>query len=145
MGKKQTRKVRRSPKVPYANRNHTGWWIASFIERFEYYGENKANLNRRCLAWENTILIKAPNREVAYRKAVVRGRLSHGNEGVNSSSGRKGAWRFEGLTGLLPVYEELEDGAEILWQEHAGVTVRKIRSRIKQKHELAVFDDRDGP
>ena len=82
MRKKQTRNVRRSPKVPHGNRNHTGWWIASFIERFEYYDENKANLNRRCLAWENTILIKAPNREVAYRKAVVQGRLSNGNEGV---------------------------------------------------------------
>jgi hypothetical protein len=47
------------------------------------------------------LAFSAPNREVAYRKAVVRGRLSNGNEGVNSSSGRK--------------------------------------------HELAVFDDRDGP
>jgi hypothetical protein len=145
MRTKPTRNVRRSAKVPYANRNHTGWWIASYIERFEYYDENKANLNRRCLAWENTILIRAPNREVAYRKAVARGRLSNGNEGWNSSSGRKGTWRFEGLTGLLPVYEELEDGAEILWQEHAGVSVRKIRGRIKRKHELAVFDDHDGP
>jgi hypothetical protein len=50
MRKKQTRKVRRSPKVPHRNRNHTGWWIASFIERFEYSDENKANLNRRDVA-----------------------------------------------------------------------------------------------
>src|SRR4051812_8004512 len=135
--------ARRSPKVPHRNRNHTGWWIASFIERFEYYDENKANLNRRCLAFENTILIRAPNRDVAYRKAVAQGRLSNGNDGWNSSSGRKGAWRFDGLTGLLPVYEDLEDGAEILWQKHADVTVRKIRSRVKRKHELSVFDDRE--
>ena len=43
---KRAENVRRSPKVPHRNRNHTGWWIASFIERFEYYDENKANLNR---------------------------------------------------------------------------------------------------
>ena len=145
MRKKLTPNVRRAPKVPHRNRNHTGWWIASLIERFEHYDEDKANLNRRCLAYENTILIKAPNREVAYRKAVVQGRLSNGIEGWNSSSGRKGAWRFEGLTSLLPVYEDLEDGAEILWKKHAGVTVRKIRGSIKKKHELSVFDDRDGP
>ena len=134
--------MRRPPKVPHKNRNHTGWWIASFIQRFEYHDENKANLNRRCLAWENTILIRATSREVAYRKAIAQGRVASGSEGWNSS-GRKGTWRFEGLTGLLPVYEELEDGAEILWQEHSGVSVRKIRGRIKRKHELAVFDDRD--
>jgi len=129
--------------VPHRNRNHTGWWIASFVERVEYYDEDKANLNRRCLAYENTILIRAPNREVAYRKAVAHGRLSNGNEGWNSSTGRKGAWRFDGLTSLLPVYEDLEDGSEILWQKHVDVTVRKIRGRVKRKHELAVFDDRE--
>jgi len=143
MRTRQTATARRSPKVPHRNRNHAGWWIASFIERFEYYDENKANLNRRCLAYENTILIRAPNREVAYRKAVAQGRLSNGSEGWSSSSGRKGAWRFDGLTGLLPVYEELEDGAEILWQKHADVTVRRIRSRIKRKQELSVFNDRE--
>jgi hypothetical protein len=41
------------------------------------------------------------------------------------------------------IREDLEDGAEILWQKHANVTVRKIRSRIKRKEQLTVFDDSD--
>jgi len=60
--------------IPRRNRNQTGWWIASYIERFEFYDEDKLNANRRCLAWENTILIKAEDREEAYH--VTRRHLS---------------------------------------------------------------------
>src|SRR5262245_27873359 len=134
---------RRKTKIPFRNRNHSGWWVASYIERFEYYDENKSNTARRCLAWENTVLIRARSREQAYRKAVALGRQSNGNEGWNSETKRRGAWRFEGLTELLPVYEELMDGAEILWKEHENRTVKAIRSLVKRKRDLSVFNDRE--
>ena len=134
---------RRKTKIPFRNRNHSGWWIASYIERFEYYDENKSNIARRCLAWENTVLIRARSREEAYRKAVALGRLSNGNKGWNSETKRRGVWRFEGLTELLPVYEELIDGAEILWKEHANRTVKTVKSLVKRKRDLSVFNDRE--
>ncbi len=87
--------------------------------------------------------MRASNREVAYRKAIKIGRLSDGSEGWDSS-GRRGAWRFDGLTGLLPVYEPLEDGAELLWRELSNVSVRKVKGLVKAKKDLGVFDDRDG-
>lgn len=101
------------------------------------------NPNRRCLAHENTILIKAKDREEAYQKAVNLGRISEGMEARDTDTGRSGLWRYEGLTSLLPVYEELEDGAEIFWVKHVGKTVRKIQSRVKAKNELEVFDDNE--
>ncbi|CAN5344592.1 hypothetical protein BH10PLA2_BH10PLA2_20280 [soil metagenome] len=128
-------------KVHYANTSPHGWWVASYIERFEYEYEDKTNLKRRCLAWENTILIKASNRAVAYRKAEKLGKLSEGSEGWHADTGRKGVWRFEGLTSLLPIYEELEDGAEILWVEHAGKSVQTIQSLVRARNQLSVFDD----
>ena len=131
----------RKTKIPFRNRNHSGWWVASYIERFEYFDENKSNIARRCLAWENTVLIRARSREQAYRKAVALGRQSNGNEGWNSETKRRGAWRFEGLTELLPVYEELIDGAEIFWKEHENRTVKTIKSLVKRKGNLTVFDD----
>lgn len=134
---------RLSNRIPFANRNHTGWWIASFIERFEFFDEDRTKLNRRCLAHENTILVRAPNREVAYRKAVKAGGLSEGSEGWDSESGRRGAWRFEGLTVLLPVYDQLEDGAELFWRKLSNVSVRKVKGLVKGKKDLVVFDDRD--
>ena len=134
---------RRSNKIPFANRNQTGWWIASFIERFEFFDEDRGNPNRRCVAHENTILLRASNREVAYRKAIKTGRLSEGSEGWDSESGRRGAWRFDGLTGLLPVYEPLEDGAELLWRKLSNVSVRTVKGLVKRKRDLTVFDDSD--
>ncbi len=131
-------------KVLFRNRSPFGWWIASYIERFEYYDENKNNPARKCLAWENTVLVRARTREQAYRKAVALGRLSNGNEFWDSTNPkRKGAWHFEGLTVLLPIYDELTDGAEILWTEHANRSVKTIKSLVKRKQELSVFDDRD--
>src|SRR6185369_17445178 len=94
----------RVPEVPYRNRSPRGWWLASYIERFEYHDEKRRNLNRRCVARENTILVKAVTRGEAYKKAVVFGRLSDGNEACDER-GRKGAWRYEGLSSLLPIYE----------------------------------------
>ena len=118
-----------------------GWWIASYLERFEWYDEDRRNPNRRCLAWENTVLIKAADREEAYRKVLTLGRLANGSEMWNDS-GRKGAWVFEGVTSLLPVQEPLEDGAEILWAVHSGKSVKRIKARAKQKNDLEAFADR---
>ena len=50
-------------------------------------------------------------------------------------------WKFLGLTELLPIYEKLEDGAEILWREHYNRSLRKILSKVKKKSELGIFDD----
>ena len=127
--------------IPHRNRSPHGWWIASYLERFEYHGENRRNAGRRCLAWENTILVRARDREAAWRKALAWGRLSDGNEASNIRTGRKGVWRFEGLTSLLPLYDRLEDGAELIWTEHSGRTVRSIRALVKTKKQLEAFDD----
>ncbi len=130
-------------KVLHRNRSSYGWWIASYILRFQFSEENSENPNRRCLAWENTVLVKAKNREGAYRKAL---RIGRDNEGLEESSvrGRKGTWRFDGLTSLLPIYEELEDGCEILWREHDGRSVKTIRNLVKSKSQLEAFDDEEA-
>jgi hypothetical protein len=43
---------------------------------------------------------------------------------------------FEGITDLLPIYEELADGSEIMWAEHAPKKLRSIRKRVKDKREF---------
>jgi hypothetical protein len=126
-------------KIPYRNRAPHGWWTASYIEQAVWNDDLKPSPNQRCVAWENTILLKAPNREAAYKKAI---RLSKNRPTFESEDGkRKGRWVFLGLTDLLPIYEEIEDGAEILWTEHKNKTVKNVRARVRQKHELTVFDD----
>jgi len=87
--------------------------------------------------------VKARDREEAYRKAIVNGRLCEGNEARSARTGRRGAWHCEGLTMLLPVYDDLGDGAEVLWDEHRGKTVKAIKAMVRSKRELPVFQDDD--
>lgn len=54
-----------------------------------------------------------------------------------------GEWQFVGLSLLLPVYEELEDGAEVLWTVHGTIGEGKLKRLVKAKDELPVFVDRE--
>ncbi len=115
------------------------WYVARVLVRFEYYDEDKSNLNRRCKAWINQILIKAGSPEEAYEKALEHGKLHEAGEAWDDT-GRKGSWQFEGLTSLLPIYDELEDGTEISWHEYENRAVKKVKSWALPKDELEVFD-----
>ena len=117
----------------------TGWYVASILIRFEWDEEDKSNPNRRCLAWENQIILEAENPEEAYFKATEFGKLEESEMFDADDEDRKGCWKFEGLTSLLPIYEELKDGAEIKWTEHLNRSVKTIRGRVKSKNELEVF------
>jgi hypothetical protein len=127
--------------IPRRNRSPHGWWIASYLLRAVWEDEPATPDNRhRCLAWENTVIIQAPDREAAYAKALLVAAENAVGE-FTSVTGRIGRWAFEGLTGLLPIYEKLEDGAEVLWREDRHTTVGNVRLRVRPKSELEAFDD----
>jgi hypothetical protein len=127
--------------IAYRNRSPHGWWIASYIERAAWDDEPNPAPNSRCLAWENTIILQATDREAAYEKAIQLATSGGRSQFESGRKKRKGHFVFEGLTSLLAIHDELTDGAEVLWQEHKNHTFKKIRSWIKQKHELESFDD----
>jgi hypothetical protein len=126
-------------KTAFRNKSPTGWWIASYIERPVWKGEKKPLPRHRCLAWENTIILKAPSRDAAYKKAL---KLASQNQSAfsNEKDRNTGQWKLMGLTDLLPLYEPLEDGAEILWSERK-TTFAALTRRVKKKNQLGVFDD----
>jgi len=129
--------------IPYRNRAPYGWWIASYIQRVAWDDDPNPNPNKRCLAWENTIILQASDREAAFDKAMQL--VSQDKSEFEDHDGnRKGHWVFEGLTSLLAIHDKLEDGAEVLWVEHKSRTIGRIRSWVKKKHELEVFDDTPG-
>lgn len=117
------------------------WYIAGILLRFEVVGEKELKPDSRYLSWENQHLIKAENPDEAYEKALKLGKESE-SEYVNPD-GRNVKWIFEGLTTLIAVYEELEDGAEIIWIECENKSLKKIKSLVKNKENLEVFDWED--
>ena len=125
------------------NKSPFGWWVATLVERFEYENENQSNLKRRCRVWTNTIILKAKDREEAFDKANKYGNLGKEDSYsfIDEKTKRKSKLVFEGISSLLPIYERIEnDGTEILFEDQY-VTVGRIKSWIRNKEELEVFQN----
>jgi hypothetical protein len=127
--------MRKKSKIRWANRDHTGWWIFEEVEQWVSKRQEKLSPRSRCLVYVNLRLLRAKSREEAYRKAMKLGRVGR------PSKTHGGEWRFAGISMLLPVYEELEDGAEILWKDSKVMTVARMERLVKSRHQLSVFDD----
>lgn len=130
-----------SRKIPGRNSSPYGWWTATVIERFVYDDEDVTNPLRRSTAWENTVMVKARDRNHAYRKVIEYTNRSEA-EFTDDKSGRRFRVVFQGLSDLLPVYDEIdEDGFEVSFTKYEKITVRRIESWLREKHELQAFDD----
>jgi hypothetical protein len=125
-----------------------GWYVETYQLRFVELADGKRNSpERRFLCWENTVLVKARSMREAHRKVVKIGE-AHTKPYKGGPKGVEVQWVFEGVIDLLPVYEEIEDGAEIMWAERtrslqsmqklakhfgSGPTSRSTRPRPKTR------------
>lgn len=125
-------------KIPPRNLSPTGWWIYNEVEHWVSNRQKKLSVHSRTLVWENTRIIKAKNREDAFRKAVRLSSLHSPSKTV------AGEWRFVGISMLLPISEELEDGPEVLWTTRNKMTQKAIQNLVKSKKQLPVFDDNEN-
>ena len=118
------------------NISPVGWYVGTYIIRFiELNKECNDDLEKRFIAWENTRIIQAISLNEAYDKLVKEASLSckpykGGTEGVPVQ------WVFEGVTELLPIYEEFEDGSEIMYREHNPTKLKNLRKLVRGKDEF---------
>lgn len=115
------------------NKSPVGWCVASYLLRFvELDRQDVDDPEARFYSWENTILIKADDLDEAYDKTV-----HIAEEATEPYKGGPDAvdvqWQFAGVTQLLPVYEALEDGCEIMWAEHAPRKLKNLRKWVGEK------------
>jgi hypothetical protein len=122
------------PPMQSRNRSPFGWWIYRELEQWTPVSKSK---RKRCLVWENTRIIRAKTRDEAYAKATKLG----SEIGPRETNG--GTWSFLGIADLLPIYEELEDGAEILWNDLGYMSQEKAKSLVSSKKTLPVFNDKE--
>lgn len=112
------------------NRSPVGWYLGAYLLRFVELSDPQQNDEEcRFLSWENTVLVRANTMKQAYAKVERIGKQASkpyrgGSEGVPVQ------WEYIGVTELLPIYEKIEDGAEIAWRERAPRTLRKLKELV---------------
>lgn len=115
------------------NLSPVGWYVVSYLLRFvELNDDRKDDDEARFLSWENTVLIRALSLEEAYKKDLTIARenakpYKGGAEGVPVQ------WKLVGITDILPIYEQLEDGAEISWIERAPRKLKNLKQMVRPK------------
>ena len=93
------------------------------------------NPEKRFLSWENTILVQASSIKEAFQK-VAKFAQEEAKPYKGGKAGVPVQWVYEGITELLPIYEPLADGAEIMWAEHRPKKLKSLRALVKQVHEF---------
>jgi len=87
------------------------------------------------LVWVNIHIIKADSPKEAYTKAVKLGK-SHNRKYKAGKDARDARWIFRGVRDLVPIYEKIEDGAEILFEAHERMTEKGIRKMLRAKSDI---------
>ena len=113
------------------------WWLADLAIEFTIEGEpgNRVHFN--------LTLVRADSREEAYEKALRFGAEEEST--YSNSDGQTVNARFRGLRDLYVIYDELEDGAELLYEEAHDLPEEKLAASIKPKERLSVFEPWSPP
>lgn len=118
------------------NISPVGLYIGSYLIRFiEINDKGNFDPEKRFLSWENTVIVTAKNLDEAFDKVEIIAKsdtkpYKGGPEGVPVQ------WVYEGITELLPIYEELEDGAEIMWCENNPRKLKNLKKIVRNKEDF---------
>lgn len=119
--------------------SRVGWYIASYIERIDPLSAYEdGNLSHEPWAvWENRILVKAYTPHEALER--TKSHLENVGSDFKNTDGVMVRSCVVGLTGLIAIYDPLEDGEEIEWIDHTGETVADMLDRIVVEDQLEAF------
>jgi hypothetical protein len=116
-----------------------GWYIASFIERTDRVAEfeTKVCTHKPWGIWENRILVKASTPDEALTK--TKEHLEFYGHDFTNTDGVELRASVVGLTSLIAIHAELEDGAEIEYYDHTGETMTEMMMRLTDEESLEAF------
>lgn len=114
--------------------NKGDWFLVEIIERCEPVDSNKKQDLRRCIVWGNYHLIRATSPDKAFDKAEKLGKS--GSSKFTNSDKLKMKWEFVGIGDIIPIYEDIEDKAEIMWTDYGFISARRSDRFAKTKTEL---------
>ncbi|QKE63321.1 DUF4288 domain-containing protein [Aquipseudomonas campi] len=118
------------------NISPVGWYVGAYLLRFiEVNDPSNEDGEERFLSWENTVIVKAENMDEAYDKIEKIAKESTAPY-LGGADAIPVQWVFEGITDILPIYEELEDGSEIMWSEHKPTKLKNLRKMVRRRGEF---------
>lgn len=118
------------------NISPVGWYLGSYLLRFiELQDEDRNDPEARFLSWENTVLVRAKSIEAAYTKVERIGKQSS-KPYKGGPNGVPVQWEYLGITSVLPIYEEIADGAEVAWTERAPRKLKNLQQWVKPKSAI---------
>lgn len=118
------------------NISPVGWYIGTYLARFiENEDSSNNDLEARFATWENTVIVKAEDLEEAYDKVEKIG-VEHGEPYKGGKEGILVRWEYLGIVELLPIYEEIEDGSEIMWASNYPRKLKNLQGMVKSKNEF---------
>ena len=107
------------------------WYIAELVMEITVEGA------LRNVVHKNLVLVRADAPEEAHGKAVGLGQKAETS--YQNPKDRLVRIRFRGVSKLDVMYEDLEDGAELTFEEYVGVAPEDIQRLIPPKERLQVF------
>jgi len=112
------------------------WYWAEVIEEIGVEGDSRNVVHR------NVVLIRADSPTEAYEKAIEIGKRYESSH--QNPEGALVQTRFRGLGGLDVIHDNLEHGAELLYQEDIAVSQEQIQKWVCPKDRLSLFGSEEG-
>jgi hypothetical protein len=110
------------------------WFLAEIIEEIKVEDEPQNVVHI------NTVLVGATTAEEAYSRAMELGRESQ--HSYENTEGKLVTVTFRGLHDLNVIHDELEHGAELIYEQNIGVDENEIKKMVSAKEQLGVFRPR---
>ncbi len=124
-----------SPRFSRKRQPRSGFYIAELVQECRVRGYKTS------LVWVNIHLIKARSAAEAYAKALKLGE-GHNKTYRAGDDGRPARWIFRGLRQLLPIHEQIADGAEIMFETYENAAPTAAKKMVRPRRRLVAFRDR---
>lgn len=119
-----------SREMPYIPKD-AKWYVAELVMECRIEGEPHNVVH------VNIVLVRANSPEEAFKKAEELGR--EGEDSYLNYTNQKTVWTYHGLRDLNVIHDELEHGAELMFEEKIDISEDAVQDMITTKSQLNVF------
>jgi hypothetical protein len=107
------------------------WYIAELVMECQIEEE------LRNVVHVNIVLVRADSPQEAFEKAEQLGKESE--DSYINEKNQQATWCYRGLRALNVIHDDLEHGAELMFEEKIGVSEHEVQDMLRHKSQLNVF------